>query len=137
MKIGKGVLAAVVATVFNSVAGMVFCGGIFNWVYKLEPVNIWKPMDGAPGLLFFVGSFVLSVIFVAVYAILRNGIPGKTLLVKGLLFGLCVFGIGLLPGMFATHTFMVMNSTVVVYWTLMGVFQLPIKGAIVALIYGE
>ncbi|MBN2483979.1 MAG: hypothetical protein JXD21_07260 [Candidatus Omnitrophica bacterium] len=137
MKIGKLLLAGVAVTIFNAIAGMVTCAGIFNWVYKLEPTNVWKPMDSAPGAGFFIGSLVISIILALVYALIRKGLPGKNKLTKGFVFGLCVWAVGILPGMFATYSFMTVAPTVVLYWTIMGLIQTPLEGMIIAAIYGE
>jgi hypothetical protein len=64
-----------------------------------------------------IGDFLLNAIFVVVYALLRNGIPGKNRLTKGLVFGLCVWAVGMLPGMFSTYSFMTVATGVVIYWT--------------------
>lgn len=137
MKIGKILIAGAVLTVFNAVVGMVTCGGIFSWVYKLEPVQVWKPMEGGPGAVFMIGSFVLSVILSFVYALIQKGIPGGSKLKKGMVFGLCVWAVGMLPGMFATYAFMTVATTVVIYWTVLGLIKTPIEGIIIAAIYGE
>lgn len=110
--------------------------GIFNWVYKLEPVNVWKPME-APGALFYVGSIILNFVFVLVYAVLRKGIPAKNRFGKGLIFGLCVWAVGILPGMFSTYIFMTVDPTVIIYWLILYFIQEPLKGLIAAAIYGE
>jgi hypothetical protein len=106
-------------------------------VYKLEPTNVWKPMDGPPGTMFFAGSLVLNIILTIVYALINKGIPGKNKLSKGLVFGSCVWAVGMLPGMFATYAFMTVATTVVVYWAITGLVKTPIEGMIIALIYGE
>ncbi len=137
MKIGRLFIAGVAITIFDAIIGGITCGGIFNWVYKLEPTNLWKPMDGPPGVMVYVGMLVLNLVFVFVYALFLKGIPGKNKLVKGVVFGLCVWAIGILPGMFATHTFMTVATTVVIYWTILGLVQTPLKGLILAAIYGE
>ena len=136
MRIGKIIIATVVVTIFNAIVGAVTCGGIFNWVYKLEPVSVWKPME-APGVTYYIGAMLLNFLFVVVYAMLRKGIPGKNKLVKGLIFGLCVWAVGILPGMFATYIFMTVAPTVIVYLAIMGLAQDPLKGLITAAIYGE
>jgi len=136
MKIGKIIIAAVVVTIFNVIVGAVTCGGIFNWVYKLEPISVWKPM-AAPGIAYYIGTILLNFIFVLAYAVLHKGIPGKNKLAKGLVFGLCVWGIGVLPGMFATYIFMTVAPAVIIYWTIMALVQDPLKGLITAAIYGE
>ena len=137
MKTGRILLAGLTLTIFNTIVGAVTCGGIFNWVYKLEPINIWKPMDGSPGLMFMVCSLALSIMFAFVYALIHKGIPGENKLVKGLIFGLCVWIVGTLPGMLATYSFMTVAPTVVIYWTVMGLIKTPLEGMIVSAIYGK
>ena len=137
MKIGKILIAAVAVSVFSAIFGGVTCGGIFSWVYKLEPTNVWRPMYSCPGLTFFIGGFLLNIILVIVYALLNKGIPGKNRFVKGLIFGLCVWAVGMLPGMFSTYSFMTVSTGVVIYWTILGLVETPIKGFTIAAIYGE
>lgn len=137
MKIRKMLIASLAVSLFSSVLAGVTCGGIFNWVYKLNPTNVWKSMEGPPGIGFYIGSFMLNIILVIIYALLKKGIPGKNKLVKGSIFGLCVWAVGMLPGMFATYYFMTVANGVVIYWTLMGLVETPIKGIIIAAIYGE
>lgn len=137
MKIGKILAAAVSVTIFNAIVGAITCGNIFNWVYKLEPISIWKNVDAAPGMMFYVGSLVLNILLVYVYALINKGIPGKNKITKGVVFGLCVFVTGILPGMFATYVFMNIAATVIVYWTILGLIQTPVEGIIIAAIYGE
>lgn len=91
----------------------------------------------APGVTYYIGAMLLNFLFVVVYAMLRKGIPGKNKLVKGLIFGLGVWAVGILPGMFATYIFMTVAPTVIVYLTIMGLVQDPLKGLITAAIYGE
>jgi len=137
MKTGKILLAAVVASLFSMIFAGLTCGWLFNWVYTLEPTNVWKPMDGPPGLVFQIGGFLLNLILAFVYALLQKGIPGKYKLFKGIIFGLCVWAVGMLPGMFATYSFMTVAAGVVLYWTILGLFEIPLKGLIIAAIYGE
>ena len=137
MKLVRILLATVAVTIFNAVVGALMCGWLFNWVYKIEPINVWKPMDGPPGVSVMVGSFVLGLILVVVYAMLNKGIPGSNRLLKGLIFGLCVWAVGILPGMFATFSFMTVAPTVLIYWTVLFLIVTPLKGLIIAAIYGK
>jgi hypothetical protein len=137
MKLGRILIAGVVVTIFSAVVGAVTCGGIFNWVYQLEPTNVWKPMDGPPGAVFMIGSLLLNIVLSFVYALINKGIPGKNKLVKGLLFGLGVWAVGMLPGMLATYEFMTVATTVVIYWTVVALIEYPLEGMIIAAIYGE
>lgn len=137
MKIGKILLAGLAVTIFSTAVGMLTCGGVFNWVYELEPTNVWKEIEGAPGPMFMVASLILNIILALVYALFRKGIPGKNRLAKGLVYGLCVWAVGILPGMLATYTFMTVATTVVVYWIISGLVITPLEGLIIAAIYGE
>ncbi len=138
MKTGRVLIAGVTVTIFNAIVGAVTCGGIFSWVYQLEPINVWKPMgNNGPGLTFMIYSLILSIIFALVYALIYKGLPGSNKLVKGLVFGLCVWAVGMLPGMLATYSFMTVAPTVIIYWTVMGLIKTPLEGMIVAAIYGK
>lgn len=137
MKAGRVILAGLAVTIFGALLGGITCGHLFTWVYTLEPTNVWKPMDGGPGAKFLVGSCILSVVLASVYALINKGIPGGTKTGKGIVFGLCVWAVGMLPGMFATRAFMTVNPTVITYWTILGLIKSPIDGVIIAAIYGE
>ncbi|HPS20391.1 MAG TPA: hypothetical protein PKY78_05325 [Candidatus Omnitrophota bacterium] len=137
MKIGKIIIAAIALSLFGMIAGGLTCGWLFNWVYKLEPINIWKPMQGPPGLMFNICAFLLNMALVIVYALFQKGIPGKNKLAKGLIFGSCIWAVGILPGMFTTYSFMTISTGVVIYWTILGLIEMPIKGLIISVIYGE
>jgi len=139
MKLARIAAAGVLVTLFDAVVGMVTCGWVFNWVYHLEPTSVWKAgtLDAPPGALYFVGSILLSVILAFVYAVLRSGLPGQNKLARGLVFGLCVWAVGMLPGMFALHYFTSIATTVILYWTLIGLVQSPLRGLIIAAVYGE
>ncbi|MBN1353406.1 MAG: hypothetical protein JW994_01890 [Candidatus Omnitrophica bacterium] len=137
MKIGKVLMAAVAVSLFGAVIGGLTCGWLFNWVYKLEPTNVWKPMDGPPGLAFNIVGFLFNIILVVVYALIHKGIPGKNRLVKGLVFGLCVWAVGILPGAFSMYYFMTVATGWVIYMAVIGLVESPLKGLIIAAIYSE
>jgi hypothetical protein len=93
-------------------------------------------MDGPPGLAFQIGGFLFNIVFAVVYVLLRKGVPGKNKLVKGLVFGLCVWAVGMLPWMFCMYYFMTVATEVIIYWTILGLVEIPITGVIIAAIYG-
>ena len=137
MKIKKMILAVLVVAVFNVLVGMLTCGGVFSWVYKLEPVNVWRTMEHVSFPFMIAGIFFVDLLFVLVYALINKGIPGKNRYLKGLLYGLLVCLVGLIPGMISTYTYMTVATTVVVYWTIWGLIVSPLKGLITSTIYGE
>ncbi|MFH1421252.1 MAG: hypothetical protein ABIH42_00830 [Planctomycetota bacterium] len=137
MKIFRILIAGVVVTVFSTIVGGLTCGSTFNWVYKVEPTNVWKPMDAPPGPVFMLLALILNIILVIVYALIQKGIPGKKKIIKGIMFGLIVWAVGTLPGMLSTYSFMNVADTVVIYWTILGLVQFPLMGIIIAFIYGD
>ncbi len=132
--LGAGLGAGIVSNIF---AGLT-CGWLFNWVYQLEPTNVWKlEMGEAPGPEVMGVMVLLTVVLAFVYALINKGLPGKNRYIKGLVFGMLVWLVGIVPGMYATFTFMTVATTVVVYWLTVGLVDLFIKGVIIAAIYGE
>ncbi|MEK9149510.1 MAG: hypothetical protein AAB267_05630 [Candidatus Desantisbacteria bacterium] len=136
MRVGRMLIAGVVARIAGTIFGIATCGWLFNWVYTLEPTEIWKPMAGPPPIWFNAASLGLGIVLALVYALLYRGIPGKGI-VKGLVFGLFIWLVGTLPGMLSTYTFMRVATTVVIYWTILGLVALLVEGAIIAAIYGN
>ncbi len=80
---------------------------------------------------------MIHLLLAYVYALFVKGIPGKNRTSKGIVFGLCVFAVGIVPGMFSTYYFMNVAVTVVVYWTLSSLITYPLLGIVIAAIYGE
>lgn len=137
MNIKKIILAIIAVVVFNFLVGMATCGSTFSWVYKLEPTNVWKPMTSISMPLMIGVMAIIDSLFVIVYALINKGIPGANRFVKGLIYGILVVLVGLLPGMIQTYLYMTVATTVVVYWTVWGLIVSPLKGLIAAAIYGE
>lgn len=131
------VFAAVAMSVFDIVFGMVSCKWLFSWVYRLEPTYVWRKMNGGPGLFFMAGMLVLHFFLAVVYSYLNVGIPYETLYMKGLFFGLCLWGINTLPMVLSTYSFMNVASGVLIYWIFSLGIQLIAKSFIVAFIYGK
>lgn len=136
MKKRQILLASILVTLFTVIFGALTCGGYFNWVYHLEPVNVWKPiMKTGPEPLFYVAEFFSSLLFVIVYALFSKGIPGQNKYIKGLVYGLAVFSVGMLHGLFSTYFYMTVNHIVVAYWAIWGLIAISVKGVITAAVY--
>lgn len=137
MKISKVLIATIVVSVFNFIVGALTCGGLFSWVYKVEPVNVWKPMTNAILPYMIAEILIVNLLFVVVYALIQKGVPGKNKFTKGLIYGLLVWLVGLVPGMLATAIYMTVSKVVILYWTVWGLIVSPLKGIIASAIYGE
>lgn len=137
MKISKVLIATIVVSVFNFIVGALTCGGVFSWVYKVQPTNVWKPMTNAILPYMIAEMLIVNLLFVIVYALLKKGIPGKNKISKGLIYGLLVWSVGMVPGMLSTALYMTVSKVVVLYWTIWGLIVTPLKGLITSAIYGE
>ncbi|MFH1541061.1 MAG: hypothetical protein ABID79_04315 [Elusimicrobiota bacterium] len=136
MKIGKVVLAGTVVGILNSIWGWLTCGWLFNWVYLLEPIFIWKQPNEMPFALMGVTGIVFAILLALVYMIIYKGLPGKGI-VKGLWFGLFVWLVGGLPGVFSLGMCTVMAWGVIIYWIIGGLVVCLWQGLVIAAIYGD
>ena len=130
-------VAAVAVLVFDTIVALLTCVWLFRWVYEIEPTGFWKEMSGGPPWTYYVAALVLNIILVLVYVMIKKGLPGQNVLVKGLMFGLIVWAVGMLQGMVAMYFFSVAAPTVLIYRTIKGLIQLPLGGLIIAAIYGK
>lgn len=137
MSLTRKILAAVVVTIVNAGYGMLTCGWLFSWIYKLQPAYVWIP-EGAMNTKFLIllnlGNLAFTFIFVVIFTNLYDSIYGKCGFCKGLAFGVMVWLVGMLPGMFATYMFMTINQAVPVYWAISGLVSLLISGGLTGLI---
>ena len=139
MNFKRIILTTIIVTVLSALYSMLTCGWLFSWVYMLEPTLVWIPkasMTGNFPLWVNLGNLVLYFFFVLIFTRLYESIPGACSICKGVCFGIFVWLLGILPGMFATHMFMTVNSTVVIYWAISGLIWLLIAGAITGLLSG-
>lgn len=136
MKIGKVVLAGIVVGILHVIWSWITCGWLFNWVYSIEPVNIWKATENIPFLLMSVSNIVFAFLLALVYALIRKGLPGKGV-IKGLWFGLFVWLVGPLPGNFILGLCSTMAQQVIIYWIAIFLVTLLWEGLLIAAIYGK
>ena len=139
---GRAALAGLVANLASFVVG----GGgylLFGGAFRLEPTSIWRWTPDRMGemsvgwwVYLVMGNTALAVVLALVYAVLYDGIPGRGVR-KGLVFGLIVWLVGVLPPVFTMHVLTVMNGWAILYFTTQSLFEHLAYGAIIAAIYGR
>ena len=138
MNLSKIILATIIIWIFGALFTMTTSGFLFNWIYEIPPV-IWKPSSEILSLgnivSSYLGSLVVSFIFVSAYAVFFDGIPGKTGIEKGMIYGFLVWLIGSFSDMIIMPSYMTIASTVIVYWMAQGVLLNLVIGAIAGTIY--
>lgn len=133
-------LGAVAATVFSAIWNSVMCAWLFKWVYDIPPIEFWKPevtYTGSFWAILYIGSFILYFILAAVFGWIYKALPSKCWCCRGSAFGLIVWLVGTLPGMFFMYMFATIAPTVIIYWAISGLVSLQIVGLIMSAIYGS
>ncbi len=94
------------------------------------------PTAGPPPASFYLYSILFSIIagilFAFVYVVIREGIPGKSILEKGLTYGLLVFFVGGIPGYLATYLLINLPTMLIFYWSIEGLVIDLLGGVIIA-----
>jgi len=82
--------------------------------------KIMMPHPGPPPKIFYILSFTFNFVTGALlsigYRIIRSGIPGTGLLNKGLIYGLIIFIIGVIPGYLALILLINLPIALIVGW---------------------
>lgn len=131
------VLAAMAVTAFDIAFGMLTCGWLFKWIYRLSPIPIWRPVQFLAWqywVMVDIGIFVISIIYVMAYAKI-GCVLGKSKIERGLRFGFYLWFVAMLPGMFYLYTFINIHPWVVVYWLIRGFIEFIVAGLLIAWIY--
>ena len=136
INIKKTIVIGVIIGIVSMVYSWLTCGWLFSGIYRIEPTNIWKfsadtALPVGQMIFMFLANILLGVILAGVYAYIKGGIPGSGIK-KGLCFGLIVWLVGTLPGLFATYMFITIAGAVIWYWLVMGLIKYLILGVIIA-----
>lgn len=116
---------------------------LFGHVFELEPTNIWKwtpaqgfDMPATWWMILFVFNIVLAVIFAFIFALIRNGLPGKGIQ-QGLVFGIIVWIVGPVPALITMYLMLDIADGALLYFTLQSFFEWLVYGSIISLIYTD
>jgi hypothetical protein len=142
VKLGRAAVAGLVANVLSFIVG----GGgyqLFGWVFELEPRGVWKwspektaEMSFGWWAFLIGGNTLLAIVYALVYAVLYHGIPG-TGFRKGLVFGLIVWLVGVVPAIFTMYVLVNIHGGALLYFLTQSLVEHLVYGAAVALIYGK
>ncbi len=140
LPLGKIIITAIIYMIISQVIH--FIGAMVTMTYYMDPQyhKVWSvfmmPVAGPPPLSFTLLGLAFALInasiFVSVYAIIKNGIPGQIPIQKGLMYGFLVF---LLVGVsFFLALLLLVNLPInlLVYWLFEGLVIYLINGLITA-----
>ena len=102
----------------------------------------WTPQttfDSIPisQLIFIITvNTILAIFVVFLYAVLYKGIPGRGIK-KGIIFGLLMYPMSVLVPMFSMYVLLNIATGAILYFSLQGLVEFLVYGAIIAVIYKE
>jgi hypothetical protein len=138
---GKIVLAAIVYLVIAQVIHIISTVATMDYYFMPQYFPVWSklmmPTAGPPPASFYyysiAFSFIAGIMFSAAYYVLKQGIPGKHYIQKGLNYGLLVFAVAGIP--FALTNFLLINlpTLLVLTWAFLdGLVAYVLAGVAVA-----
>lgn len=133
------IIAAFTVTFFQLTFGTLTACGIFQWADLIQPMDLWKPISVLTGNFLIwlnIGNILFAFFMAASYGLVCDRFPEVSRVVKGAMFGMLIWLMGPLPGMFALYMFTKIAPVVILYWTVTGMMSMQLIGLIIAGIYG-
>lgn len=118
--VGASVLYVIISQIIHTLAA--FLTMKYYLLEEYFPVwsKIMMPKEGPPPATFYYYSLgfglISAMLFVLVYWILKNGLPGKTLAKKGLIYGLLVCLVATIPGYLSMIMLINLPLALVISW---------------------
>jgi len=134
------ILAAIVfliiSQVINTLEAYVTMSYYTDPTYATVWSKIMMPKPGPPPMEFYyiswAFSFITGLIFAGVYTVVEKGVPGKTLVKKGLIYGLLIWLVGGLSGSLAMVLLVNLPVDLIGYWTVSGLIVNLLVGVAIA-----
>jgi hypothetical protein len=132
----SGVLYAIVAQVIHTIGAML----AMSYYTMEEYLPVWSkimmPTAGPPPISFMVYgivyAFITGLLFTGLYIHLGKALPYKSVVKKGLSYGLAVFCLAGIPGALSMHLLFNLPLVLIISWTIEGLVIYLLNGMIVA-----
>jgi len=122
-----GIVYAVVSNVLMMVSG--------TSVLYTETAQLWKPMMDSSWFMGMIAlNFIAALLLAFAYAMLHKALPFSGAKAGAVLGFLAWLAVGL-PGMLITYWTMAIPTTIVVEWTINGLLQTLLGGAVIGAFY--
>lgn len=132
----KGPLAVVAVFAFKIISGMFLAGCVLNMLDHPEFANVSRIL-AAPGKRYYFGTLLVSFFFVLVYKLFGKALTCQSKIKKGLVYGLAVFALGVVPDQIGHYVYMTLDPVVSLHWTIIGLVLTLAEGVVVASILGD
>jgi hypothetical protein len=98
--------------------------------------KLMMPTAGPPPSEFYIASItsavIIALIYAAAYDMLKNSLPGKTDLMKGMKYGILLFVLVQIPGLLGMWLLINLPALLLVYWGIGSLVMLLIGGIAIA-----
>jgi len=132
----SAILFAIVAQVIHTIGAFASMGYYTDPAYFALWSKLMMPAAGAPPTEFFVLTLALALItalfYAGAYAMLMKSIPGKTYVKKGLVYGLLLFLVAIVPGYLSMALLINVPFALVAEWVLESLVALLIGSVVIA-----
>ena len=134
--LGAGILYAIVAQVINTLGAFLSMGYYLMEEYFPVWSKVMMPVAGPPPSSFYaysIGFGVLSgMLFALVYSVIKSGVPGRTAVKKGLVYGLLVFLVAGIPSSLMLYLLIYLPAGLIGIWSVSSLIAYLISGVIAA-----
>jgi len=136
---GRAIIAGLLTGVIDFLVGFVLYGSV-NGVYQsFGDLPYAKPITSIPIYLLemVLGGLALCVLWALIYVIIQEGLPGRYKWQKGLVFGLILIAIKVLPAAFNTWMQVAQPDVLLLVETVNSTIGALIAGLLIAAFYGR
>jgi hypothetical protein len=134
--VGAAIVVTVVSYIINTIGAFATMDYYFDPAYFSVWSKIMMPTAGPPPQEFAIYSlilgFIAALLFVFVYGRVKSVFNGKNAMKSGMCYGMLVFLVGTLPGMFSMSLLINLPAGLLVAWTIFGLIMNMVGGVIVA-----
>ncbi len=128
-----GIPLGILTTLF----GWATCGGIFSWVYEIEPSFIWKSPAEMNIPLIWLFNFIMAMIAIFAFSLLKDKMIQKCKVLRGVSFGLTMWLIAFVPPVMGNFLWTVIAQEVLIYQLAWGFVAFVLQGIIISAVYDK
>ena len=139
VKAWKIIVAAIVFMIISQVIHTIEAQITMDYYTDPTYLSVWsKIMMGekglAPEFMYYslTFAFITGLLFTGVYTVVAKNIPGKTLVKKGLIYGLLIWLVGGIPGYLAMVLLINLPVDLIAYWAVTGLIINLLSGVVIA-----
>jgi len=133
VKTSRIAISILIIWIIDAAFTFLTCGWLFKWIYEIPPIIWLEPAEtmstGNMTISILAGLFK-SMLFVLVFVLLYDGVPGKGV-AKGLLYGFLIWMVGALSAFMTMPLYMTIAPATVAYWIVQAAAIGLVNGAVV------